>query len=363
MIALTATATLSTRKLIMRSLEMSQNSQIIAKVTMPMNIMYIVKSTPPQGLNTLTVTLIDELLEKGIETEKTIVYCRSYTDIIAIYQELVLGLGDQLIVRDKEGCNIGRLVEKCDACTESVLKTEILQMFVVPNSVLRVIVATTAFGMGIDCPNVHRVFHWGPPNSISMYVQEVGRCGRDGKPSIATLYLVHGYCNVDDDMVNYCQQNNSCRREILMAPFVDQQGAICKPSTMHLCCDVCERLCKCSLCSATDQLKSSDTNSSELLPSSIHAIRYRSGLDEDSQDKLRHDILLYRLSKVGSDTRCAISVQISTIELLTGITDDMIKLIIKNHQCIYSQFDILKLCPSLSHCDAAAISDLIDTFY
>ena len=78
--------------------------------------------------------------------------------------------------------------------------------------------ASTAFGMGIDCTNVHQIVHLTPPDSIESYIQETGRAGRDGKTSIAALYVVNrGLKYFDVNVKTYISNRSEYRQKILFS--------------------------------------------------------------------------------------------------------------------------------------------------
>ena len=109
-------------------------------------------------------------------------------------------------------------------------------------SSLRVVVATVAFGMGIDCPDVRQVINLGSPADIESYVQETGRAGRDDLPCIAKKS--NAGRQIGKAMITYCNSQTVCRRDILFANFDGYTRTFNGP--LCLCCDICSKLCKCS---------------------------------------------------------------------------------------------------------------------
>ena len=249
-LALTATATIFNRQRICKILGMS-NPAIVSESPNKPNIKYAV-CLNPGTLEETFAPLVEEIKRCRQTTQRTIVFCRTYDTCGQIYLFLKCRLGKKITepVRAPDVTQF-RLVDMFSACTHPEVKDTILQLYSIPNSNLRVVIATIAFGMGLDCPNIYRVFHWGPSEDIELYLQETGRAGRDGNPAVAILY--HGgkgviARNIGDDMKEYCANKKQCRREVLLKHFDgrfvrDPSASLCK------CCDVCERMCRCTLCS------------------------------------------------------------------------------------------------------------------
>jgi superfamily II DNA helicase RecQ len=82
-----------------------------------------------------------------------------------------------------------------------------------------IVVATTAFGMGIDAPHVRFVLHADTPESLDSYYQELGRAGRDGRPADAVLF--HG---LRDGGSRRFQAGGDATRAAMMTRYVETRS-------------------------------------------------------------------------------------------------------------------------------------------
>lgn len=107
---------------------------------------------------------------------------------------------------------------------------------------LRIVICTIAFGMGVNCCDVVECYHFGPSKTLESYLQESGRIGRNGAPSISRVIynnlLLRGCSPKVKEFLNL----QSCRRVYINSAFSVTTTTVegCN------CCDVCANKCICS---------------------------------------------------------------------------------------------------------------------
>jgi len=94
-----------------------------------------------------------------------------------------------------------------------------LQEFCKPNSVLRVVVAGSAFGMGVNVPDIAHVVNWGLSRTLEDLLQQTGRAGRNGLPAEAILYCRNSCNKVSKEITEFIKNNTLYQRCLLFKAF------------------------------------------------------------------------------------------------------------------------------------------------
>lgn len=175
-LAFTATATPSDMKYIAKSLHMTDHKRLLFPVKRS-NIKLYVKKFDVKGngrvksrKQNIRLAMLDDVLKKYRKKGATIVYCPTVGDVKRTARWL-RSRGYRAKIYH------GRLSKKKRKCVHEYFLKEKRP----------IVVATNAFGLGIDRPDVRLVVHAGLPLGIDSYTQEIGRAGRDGKKARAVL--------------------------------------------------------------------------------------------------------------------------------------------------------------------------------
>ena len=243
-LALTATATSFTLHKIVERLSLEDYVLVAVPPNRP-NIKLIVQ--PTEGLEATVLELSEQLRRLKLDYPKTIMFCQSYQDCSRFYLCINHYLGkDKTVPSGYPDLLEYRLTTMYTRASTTIMKKMISSLFMERSSTLRVILATAAFGMGVDFPDIEQVIHWGPPSDLEQYAQEVGRAGRKGQQSVAILKVKTFSRHIQLSMKNYCKNKDKCRRTKLYENFIMYEP--CSYQIKCQCCDICASSCDCKLC-------------------------------------------------------------------------------------------------------------------
>lgn len=338
MLALTATASAGTRKKVIQMLCLNRCVKIAVSPNRENIKIYLQKVKDDISDNFMWI--VHELEEQQLSCRKLLIYVRDFQRCSEIYHLLMQSLGDKAYYppgAPKTSCN--RMVAMYHSGTSHSIQETVLASLKDSNGKVRVIIATSALGMGVDIKGLYRIVNYGPPSDVESYIQELGRAGRDGHQS-ETLLLFHGrqlrLCT--PEMLQYLK-STSCRRNKLISIF-DDSGDVSFAGAKHLCCDICEMECDCGATECpdlTDSMVSLKAHLPETATSELKVRQVSEGQKASLKDLLKECQKRMRDEVVGSNP----NLFYGNVDNITCFSNHLIEDTVSKCDALFSVDDIL----------------------
>lgn len=176
-----------------------------------------------------------------------------------------------------------------------------------------------------------------------MYVQEVGRAGRDGKDAIATLYFNNSdistaVSGMTKEMRQYCT-TKTCRRQYMCEHFGFNYESVYEFD--HQCCDNCEKTCTCDFCVIQQDDEANDQSLCQELKSASKSTSDEIGQSENVKQAVLDMLLTY----FDAENGC---LNMPNATLYTGLTKDLATEISGNYMSFKSTCNLQQNYPLLS---------------
>lgn len=241
-LALTASADMRSRHRVTRILHMDKPVNITASPNKT-NIRLGVCQVPRNNMSCLD-WIVEEVKDKGTSMQPILIYCPTMKTVGKVFGYLKAELqGQAWVDGDPEHKIDNLLIGIFHSKTLPQNKDRVLSSLKGEGN-CRVVVATTALGMGLNFPNVSHVVMFGAPGDLEAVVQQVGRAGRNGQQAHAIIYNTGQYFKVDKDVKELLSVfKKTYIRKFLYAHFETEPSHV-EPG--HQCCTFCHTVCSCT---------------------------------------------------------------------------------------------------------------------
>ncbi|KAG5869669.1 hypothetical protein JTB14_035596 [Gonioctena quinquepunctata] len=241
-LGLTATATRATRDSIIEHLQIPDGEEgVITDTPLPDNLILTVSKDATRDHALLGLLMS----ERFVSCKSVIVYCtrRQECERIATFLRTSLKSEKPVANDTKKRKRVNLAAEPYHAGLPASRRRAIQNAFM--SGELRIVVATVAFGMGINKSDIRAVIHYNMPSSFESYVQEVGRAGRDGLEAHCHVFL-DSRGNDENELRRHIYSNSLDRhviRKLLQKVFIPCScTGVCPKHEVAFSIKECEQL-------------------------------------------------------------------------------------------------------------------------